>query len=290
MRESISYTFLLNIIILFIFVCFAIVMGVFSYYRAFKANTIITSAIEKYEGYNCLSAQEAAIKLNGISYNVPFDVKCKGNYGTPCMVDDNKSYAVVSYNLDTASNLGQSSYVGYYSKKDNKKKYSFMNSQIFNKCNEHQCSTKHYQYGVYTYMYVDLPVVSGLIRIPFFSKTRILYEFRNLRYGGTKNGVQQYDSNYITDDYIKEKGIDINSQLVNISDFASYIQAQYNMQLAEFDEPVGQHGIILNQELYNAKVDYQLSFVSGKADAMMASVIQQGYDLNCGFTPDYSIY
>ena len=41
---------------------------------------------------------------------------------------------------------------------------------------------------IYTYMYVDLPVISSLIRIPFFSKTSIMYEFRNFSY--------RYDSEY----------------------------------------------------------------------------------------------
>ena len=86
MKESISYTFVLNIIIIFIFICFAIIMGIFSYYRAFKANTIIINSIERNEGYNCISAQEAGQKLNNIGYSTPFNVK-RRRY--KCLIEKN---------------------------------------------------------------------------------------------------------------------------------------------------------------------------------------------------------
>ena len=101
MKESISYSFLLNIIILFITVCAAIIMGIFSYYKAFRANSIITETIEKYEGYNCIAKEEIARKLGGIGYNTPFNVKCKNSDGN-CETDnaENGNYKVTSYNLD----------------------------------------------------------------------------------------------------------------------------------------------------------------------------------------------
>ena len=168
MRESISYSFVLNMVILFMFVCLAIIAGIFSYYRAFRANTIVINAIEKYEGYNCLSEEESKRKLNTISYNVPFEVNCNNKGGT-CMTDTDKNYAVVSYNLDFTG-------AKYVKVQDDPKKtpindkYKTMNSTYT--CNYYYCTnTKKYQYGVYTYMYIDLPIVSQMIRIPFFSKT-----------------------------------------------------------------------------------------------------------------------
>ena len=184
MRESISYAFLLNIVIVFVFTCFAIVMGVLSYYKAFRANTIISETIEKYEGYNCVSAEEIARKLGTIGYNTPFDVNCNGK-GDYCMTDAGQNYAVISYNLDIKENSSGSNIVyrnsdAYrYSDDYSAEKFKVMNSTY--ECDEtNGCATnKHYQYGVYTYMYVELPVISSLIRIPFFSKTSIMYEFRN---------------------------------------------------------------------------------------------------------------
>lgn len=183
MKESISYSFLLNIVILFIFTCFAILMGILSYYKAFRANTIISETIEKYEGYNCVSAEEIARKLNGIGYNTPFNVSCNGK-GDYCMTDVNQNYAIISYNLDipeqnSGNNIVYRNSDAYrYSDEYSKEKFKIMNSTY--KCDSNGCITnKHYQYGIYTYMYVELPVVSNLIRIPFFSKTSIMYEFRN---------------------------------------------------------------------------------------------------------------
>lgn len=212
MKESISYSFLLNIVILFIFVCFAIVMGVFSYYKAFRANTIIINAIEKYEGYNCLSAEEAATKLASIGYNVPFDVKCKSSYGEPCVVDSNKNYAVVNFNLDY--NDGE-----WMNKGNDNGTIEEMNSKIDCDADGNCTSTKTYQYGVYTYMYVDLPVISGFIRVPFFAKTEELHEFRDLVITNIGDVQRAYDRNFLPRDVIYDILVD--------KDFSSNIRKKY---------------------------------------------------------------
>ena len=188
MKQGISYSFLLNIVILFVFVCGAVITGIFSYYRAFKANTIIINEIEKYEGYNCLTKDSIAKKLSSVSYNVPFNVKCKSSYGEPCITDneENGNYAVVAYNLDDRDvNDGR-----YFNDDDELDYIHLMNAKIYE---DDESYTKEYQFGVYTYLYTDLPIISGFIRIPFFSKTRKLYEFRNIKVFTSFD----YDSNYI---------------------------------------------------------------------------------------------
>ena len=197
MKESISYSFLLNIIIIFIFTCAAIIMGILSYYKAFRANTIISNAIEKFEGYNCLSKEEISRKLNGLGYNTPFKVSCKNSDGK--CDDSGESYKVTAYNLDFEGNLVY----------DDEK----LNTVYI--CNDNGCATnKHYQYGIYTYMYVELPVVSKLIRILVFSKTSILYEFRNFYISdkaliiGSKVDHQINDVESIFDELYTKKMID----------------------------------------------------------------------------------
>lgn len=194
MKESISYSFLLNIVIVFVFTCFAIIMGVLSYYKAFRANTIISETIEKYEGYNCVSAEEIKRKLDGIGYNTPFSVNCNSK-GDRCMTDEGQNYAIVSYNLDEG--LSNSGLIFKNEKKSTT--YEAMNSTY--KCDANGCVTnKHYQYGIYTYMYVELPVVSSLIRIPFFSKTSIMYEFRNIYAEDSINKkTKEFDHTIFTD-------------------------------------------------------------------------------------------
>lgn len=203
MKESISYSFLLNIIILFIFVCAAIITGIFSYYRAFKANNIITSEIEKYEGYNCESKKAIERRLSGVSYNVPFNVKCKSS-DKNCVTDDeeNGNYAVVAYNLDHKN--------GIYAFDDN------MNSNVSN-----DGYTRNYQYGIYTYMYVDLPVVSSIIRIPVFSKTRELHEFRRLTlFKDVALNDKVIDYNYFPDSLVDNSDINFNQ-----------VASEFSMQL-----------------------------------------------------------
>ena len=168
MKESISYSFLLNIVILFIFVCFAIIMGTMSYYKAFRANSIISETIEKYEGYNCASKEEIAKKLNTISYKAPFNVSCNANDGK-CQADNENGYKVISYNLDF-DDLRTNSRLLYN---------DIMDSSYICDGNNGCATNKHYQYGIYTYMYIEFPVISQLMKLSFFSKTSVMYEFRN---------------------------------------------------------------------------------------------------------------
>lgn len=184
MKESISYAFLLNIVLTFIFVCFTIVMGTFSYYRAFRANKIISQTIEKYEGYNCASKKEIATKLNNISYSTPFNVRC-GLFEI-CVTNSDMDYKIIPYDL--------SEFTEKEKKQVNNDK---MNSKAEIENYEVINQTREYQYGIYTYMYVDLPILSSFIKIPFFSKTDVLYEFRDLAY--TPYGKRVYDKRNLPD-------------------------------------------------------------------------------------------
>jgi len=185
MKESISYTFLLNIIIIFVFVCAAIITGTLSYYKAFKANKIIVESIEKYEGYNCLSKAEISRKLATVGYNTPFSVKCKSSDGH-CEADSTFGYKVISENLDFDTNNtnmdnNNSSAITslIYGEKMNSP-YKCERKKVKNEETKWVCTTnKNYQYGVYTYMYTEMPIVSSLLRISLYTKTSTLYEFRN---------------------------------------------------------------------------------------------------------------
>ena len=165
MKESISYSFLLNIVIVFVFLCFAIIMGMFSYHKAFRANTIILSAIERYEGYNCASKGEINKKLGTIGYNVPFTPSCKKSEKN-CVVDTERKYKIVSYNLDGPSGDAGVTYINDITGTayiDGTKK-----------------QTRHYRYAVTTYMYVDIPIISQLMRMSVTTKTDTMYEFRDI--------------------------------------------------------------------------------------------------------------
>ena len=52
MRTPIAYTFIFNLMIIFILIVFAFMAGTMSYYKAFKVNNRIVHSIEKFEGFN----------------------------------------------------------------------------------------------------------------------------------------------------------------------------------------------------------------------------------------------
>lgn len=299
MKESISYAFLLNIVIVFVFTCFAIVMGVLSYYKAFKANTIISETIEKYEGYNCLSKEEIARKLGSIGYNTPFEVNCKKNDGK--CDDSGSGYKVISYNLDFEGNLVY----------DNE----IMNSSYI--CDENGCATnKHYQYGIYTYMYVELPVISGLIRIPFFSKTSIMYEFRNFYVNNSSvegdkriTDVEQifkqmYERNYVNGRlYVKDAYFGHPTNVYGeIKDDVTAIEVLGNEILKSYalistGKPYSFMNITKDgRDNYrnDAFIEILKSKAGGMIDASLASNIKglglngDTYRRNCGYIMDYS--
>lgn len=142
MRESLGSVFLYNIIILFIIVTFAFLSGTLAYVKAFKANSRIVNAIEKYEGYNELSINEINSVLNTLGYKkeVP---NCSPNRGTGELMDQTGNHYL---------------YCIYH--------FSPNNSDMQNKD----------IYGVVTYMYFDFPVV-GRVRIPLYAKTEKVYRF-----------------------------------------------------------------------------------------------------------------
>lgn len=266
MKESISYTFLLNIIITFVFLCFAIIMGIFSYYRAFKANNIIINEIEKYEGYNCLSKESIGRKLSGISYNVPFEATCSAFKGESCAFDDDKNYAIISYNLDYNS--------WFYINGDG------MNTQ-YNCTGYTSCyQTLKYQYGVYTYMYIDLPVVSNLIKLRLFGKTSIMTEFRNV-VTDTKKNI--YDENNIPDVY---KNMPHYGNIAPKDYLVPDVTKNYAKASVDNPDAIGPTSDgISSRLLYQYDANYD-----GKFDGSDSSFIGGGYGFECGTIRDYSRY
>lgn len=281
MKESISYSFLLNIIILFIFVCAAIITGIFSYYKAFRANTIIVNEIEKYEGFNCNSMASIAKKLNSISYNVPFDVKCKsGENG--CFIDNSlKSYKVYAYILGQFSSNFKGS---INSNTDYMDRFTVQcgNVDIGDDQIEYKCEMLNtYQYGVFTYMYTDLPVISGLLRIPVYSKTRFLHDFRELRISGT----DVYDASSFPSMFVHH----YKANLKNIS--TNYAEVIRNN--IESDVP----GIYMEDFGYGIKkvknykgVDLRDAFLYNDANEENIKALENTGKKKCGNVPDWTIF
>lgn len=142
MRESIGSVFLYNIIILFIIITFAFLSGTLAYVKAFKANSRIVNAIEKYEGYNELASTEIENVLNTLGYKQE-EPNCGLRDGVSPMeqLGDRKFLFCIYYHGPESTGQQNKDF-----------------------------------YGVVTYMYFDFPVV-GRVRIPLYAKTEKVYRF-----------------------------------------------------------------------------------------------------------------
>lgn len=76
MKESISYTYLLNMMLVFIFVSFSVVMVTISYTKAYRINSKIADVIEDAEGYNEKSVNEINRLVRAFGYQQP-NITCK---------------------------------------------------------------------------------------------------------------------------------------------------------------------------------------------------------------------
>lgn len=131
MKESISYTFLLNIIIVFIAISFFAIMGIISYSKAFRVNSKIINAIEINEGFNGYS--KAAIDNALTSYGYT-------KLSRTCPMKEGQVA------IEAAS--GKDGYCVYYFDQGDS-----------------------YYYGVITYMNFDIPLIGRFIQIPVYTRT-----------------------------------------------------------------------------------------------------------------------
>lgn len=131
MKETVSYTFLLNIIIVFIAISFFAIMGIMSYSKAFRVNSKIVNAIEINEGFNDYAKQNISNNLTSYGYQKN-SVNCPKKDGQTAIEGAN----------------GNEGYCVYYFDHGNT-----------------------YSYGVITYMTFDFPIVDKLFRIPVYTRT-----------------------------------------------------------------------------------------------------------------------
>lgn len=145
MREAIGSTFLYNIIFLFIIITFGFLAATLSYMKAFKVNGAIANSLEKYEGYNTLSAQEIEKSMATLGYRF----NSKGNLNCPERTHNGKKYTPITQ-------FGTN--------------YKFC---VY----EYPKQNGYFTYGILTYIYMDVPVVGGTFSLPVYSETERIYEF-----------------------------------------------------------------------------------------------------------------
>ncbi len=176
MRQSMGTTFMLNFIILFIFLVFAFLAGTLSYYKAYRINNSIVNAIERFEGYNQYSIDEINIKLKNLAYetqNLKYDISryCPQEWKTASqnVNEFNKVGYLISGEYESYGR-GEYGYCIYLYENDGNFK-NYQGSDV-------ATTDVYYTYGVLTYLQFQFPGLQYLLRIPIFSRTNRMYDYR----------------------------------------------------------------------------------------------------------------
>lgn len=168
MRESIGTSFMLNFIILFIFLVFAFLAGTLSYYKAYRINNYIVNAIERFEGYNDYSKSEIAGGLASLGYDISVSSNCPATRTITHVsyLGENVTFKVEGQHVGNNDNEGYCIYL-------------FWNDNGVKAYDGHGLATTdiYYTYGILTYMKIRFPVVENVLKIPIFSRTNRMYHF-----------------------------------------------------------------------------------------------------------------
>lgn len=140
MNQSMGSVFTYNFIILFLVLMVAFLMGTISYNKAFRVNSRIINAIEKYEGYNGAASKEIDRSLGVIGYRRKGEIKCPTKNNTNAMKNISGNFQYCIYEFPVGKDK------------------------------------KYYTYGVLTYIDFDLPI-AGNVKLPIYSKTNQIYQF-----------------------------------------------------------------------------------------------------------------
>ena len=147
MKHAIGSIPMYNIIIVFIVITFAFLSATLSYMKAFRVNGRIAKALENYEGYNSLSDEEITNTLSSIGYRIaePGSFECpikNGQSAVAALDKKNHYYCIYEYHNYNSSSV----------------------------------KTKYFNYGVLTYIFVDLPLGFDF-KLPVYSETEKIFEF-----------------------------------------------------------------------------------------------------------------
>lgn len=154
MSGPVGHTFIYNLIILFIVIIFGFLAGSMSYYKAFKINNRIVSAIEKFEGYNTNSNGQGSLdEINRIL----------GNFG----------YAHAETDFECPASYKDMPLLKVDSDIEGKNPYRYC---IYLENQDSLQVGDYYMYGVLTYMNMDMPFIDK-INIPVFTRTNRIYKF-----------------------------------------------------------------------------------------------------------------
>lgn len=156
MRDAIGNTFIINLLMVFIGVMSALLVGSVSYSKAFKVKNRIIYTIEKYGGWNVeaddYNVVQAEIEANLKVIGYPLVVSNPFVGGCP-----NKAGAKIVYGGHSNGGAARNTY--HY-------------------CVYEYQSDKGRYYGVTTFMHFDIPLIGNYLEFPVTGKTKALYDVK----------------------------------------------------------------------------------------------------------------
>ena len=138
MKESINNAFIFNMVILFLVIIIAILIGSLSYSKAFKVKSKIIDILEKHQAYNSKSRTEIDGILREIGYKTNQSRKntCPGGHGV-LVTPHNSNFRYCVYRNDTSN--------GFY-------------------------------FTVASFVYFEIPVIGDILEFPVYGDTRVIYD------------------------------------------------------------------------------------------------------------------
>ena len=143
MKEAIGTSMVFNLIMIFVGIMIAILIGSISYSKGFKIRNRIIDRIEEYEGYDTKS---------GVISEIDEDLKAIG-YKVVKVIDDDKC----------KERNGQKSLTSTY-------------SGGYNYCVYQYKTSEGYYYGVTVFISFDIPLIGNYIEIPIYGETRVIFD------------------------------------------------------------------------------------------------------------------
>ena len=160
MRESIGSAFLVNLILVFMGVISALLIGSISYSKAYKAKDRIVYIIEKYDGYTDAAKKEITTSMGNLGYTID------GGSGSKCES---------IYKRKNGSKFDRDKLV--HGANDGVSKYDYC---VY----KHDCTSSDVEsgsciatyYSVTTFMHFDIPLLGGILKFAVSGETSLVYD------------------------------------------------------------------------------------------------------------------
>ena len=139
MKEAIGHIPLYNFLIIFIVITFGFLSATLTYYKAFKVNSRIAYALEEFEGYNSESIQEINRVLGSMGYRTGSFKECPKKTIGASIATNGVNHPVCIY--------------------------------------ESKLKNGYFNYGIVTYIYLDIPVLGGTFKVPVYTESERIFKF-----------------------------------------------------------------------------------------------------------------